>query len=337
MINELKQLEKEGLITLRPNDSNTLLIANYTPKVQYDKLWTETLMQCRGLIVDLEGNIVARPFPKFFNIEEHDNLPNEEFEVYDKMDGSLGILYVDPAESKWKIATRGSFNSEQALKATKMLYEKYEVGFHTFYTYLFEIIYPSNRIVCDYGQEERLVLLAMIDNRTGKDVDISESKFPDKVKRYDGIRDVAVLKTLEEDNKEGFVIKYRSGLRIKVKFEEYVRLHRILTQVNARTIWEYLKDGKSPLDLALKVPDEFYNYVRTTAKELNSQFVEIKDNAKYRFKYNFRENRKEFATLAKFEKYPSLQFMIYDNKPTLDEAIWSLIKPQHDKPFKIEI
>ena len=35
------------------------------------------------------------------------------------------------------------------------------------YTYLFEIIYPSNRIVVDYGSSRRLVLLAAVHTQTG--------------------------------------------------------------------------------------------------------------------------------------------------------------------------
>ena len=35
-------------------------------------------------------------------------------------------------------------------------------------TYLFEIIYPENRIVVDYGDYKGLVLIDVIDNETGK-------------------------------------------------------------------------------------------------------------------------------------------------------------------------
>lgn len=35
---------------------------NYTAKAQYDKLWNEVTLQCRGLILDGDGNVVARPF-----------------------------------------------------------------------------------------------------------------------------------------------------------------------------------------------------------------------------------------------------------------------------------
>lgn len=60
MIEELRKLEKEGLITLRSHDELPLFIANYTPDVQYDRLWDEhpLLTQCRGLIVDEDGEVI---------------------------------------------------------------------------------------------------------------------------------------------------------------------------------------------------------------------------------------------------------------------------------------
>ena len=107
-------------------------------------------MDCRGLVLDSDGNVVAKPFKKFFNLEEltPGQIPNEPFEVFEKMDGSLGILFNYKGE--WILATKGSFISEQAVKGMQILkkykYERLLEG----YTYLFEIIYSENRIVCQY-------------------------------------------------------------------------------------------------------------------------------------------------------------------------------------------
>ena len=85
-----------------------LLIWNYTPRVQFGKHWTEETLMARGLITDLEGNVVARPFKKFFNLGEHQgDLPIEEFNVTEKLDGSLGIVY--KRDGIPYLATRGRF------------------------------------------------------------------------------------------------------------------------------------------------------------------------------------------------------------------------------------
>lgn len=337
MIEELKSLQDQGLITLRPNEDNSLFIANYTPKVQYEKLWTDTLKKCRGLIIDQSGNVVATPFPKFFNIEEHspNEIPKEPFEVYEKLDGSLGIVYF--FNELPKIATRGSFNSDQAIKANELLYsEKYRRWadfLHPDKTYLFEIIYPENRIVCNYGMDERLVLLAII-NRDGSEQSIDKHVWPDKAKKYHGITDLDTINNFEDSENEGFVIRFQSGMRVKSKFSEYVRLHRIITQVSSKTIWEYLQDGKSLNELLERVPDEFYHWVRKTAKELNARFDKLDSWAGYTFSDQF-ETRKDFADYALKQEYPHLLFAMYDRKP-IAPIIWKMIKPDHERPFKTE-
>jgi RNA ligase len=115
---------------------------------------------------------VARPFPKFFNYGEQ---PDEDtrrlgqpFTLSEKVDGSLGIHY------RWNgtdgIATRGSFHSPQAQWATAALADSPPVRFDYGRTHLFEIVYPENRIVVDYGDRAELVYLATLDWRTGETV-----------------------------------------------------------------------------------------------------------------------------------------------------------------------
>jgi len=260
----LQQMLDERFVSVQKHPDADLFIYNYTAKAQYDRVWNEITLQSRGLILDADYNIVARPFKKFFNIEEHpvDEIPGGEFEVYEKVDGSLGILYWQ--NDKPYISTRGSFTSVQAAQATEILHNNYP---HTFNrlnrdaTYLFEIIYPENKIVIDYGDKTDLVLLAVIDNNTGDDLPLPDIGFP-VAKSYSGLNDLAALKSLEEENKEGFVVKFNNGLRVKVKFSEYLRLHKIVTGVSNLVIWEHLAEGRSFDDLLDKVPDEFYEWVK---------------------------------------------------------------------------
>jgi hypothetical protein len=141
MLEILNRYYEDGLLHKQTHPTLDLTIWNYSPKVQYERLWDDITLQCRGLVTNSKGEIVARPFKKFFNYEEHkpEDLPNEEFEVYEKMDGSLGILFY--YENEWILATRGSFTSEQSIKGTEMLkkypLEKLDIN----NTYLFEIIY----------------------------------------------------------------------------------------------------------------------------------------------------------------------------------------------------
>ena len=150
------------------------------------------------------------------------------------------------------------------------------------------------------------------------------------IKRYDGLNDLSKLKLLEEDNREGFVIKYKNDYRLKVKFDEYQRIHRIVTQVSTLNIWEYLKEGQDLLPILDRVPDEFYDWVKSTHTQLLEKYSEIETQAKMDFKVL--ENRKETALYFQSCKYPSVMFKILDGQ-SYEQTIWKIIKPVYQKPF----
>lgn len=309
-----------------------LYIYNYTALAQYTQVWNEVTLQCRGLILDNEYNYVSRPFSKFFNYGERADqvLPNESFEVYEKMDGSLGISYwVDDMPY---ISTRGSFSSEQAEVGTSMLHDKYKSvvsNLNKKYTYLFEIIYPKNRIVVDYGEQHQLVLLAILDIETGKDMPLVDIGFP-AVKKIDDIDSIDQLLNSDEENKEGYVIKYKSGLRLKVKFKEYVRLHKIITQISSTTIWESISSGNSIQTIIEEIPDELYNWVTEVHDELRDKYQKIESIAKSEYK-EF-DTKKETAQHIMKCTYPKILFAIL-NKRSYDKIIWTMIKPEFERPF----
>ena len=331
-LKKLNDLISENYVMYQKHKNAELYIYNYTNACQYAGNWNEITTMCRGLILDNQGNIVARPFNKFFNIEEHKTIPTLPFEVFEKMDGSLGILYW--LNDKPYIATRGSFESEQALKATDILYTNYSHIFDKLKkdrTYLFEIIYPKNKIVLDYDFED-IILLAVIDNQTGLDLPLEDIGFQ-IVKKYD-FNDLTTLKSLNWDNKEGFVVKFSNSFRVKVKFAEYLRLHNILTNTSTLTIWENLKDNKSLDSIILAVPDEFFDWVKKTVKELNDEYSLIENECKSNFKMF--DTRKECAEYYKTKKYSSILFAMMDGKD-YSKIIWKIIRPEFSKPFKNNI
>ena len=121
----LKEMISKNYVRVNKHPQHDLYIYNYTQNAQFERIWNEVTLACRGLILDKNENVVARPFPKFFNLGELENqvLPESTFEVYDKMDGSMGILYwVDEVPF---MASRGSFSSIQSDKANEMLHGKY--------------------------------------------------------------------------------------------------------------------------------------------------------------------------------------------------------------------
>ena len=343
MLDVLEKYYEEGLVYKQAHPTLPLTIWNYSEKVQYEGLWDNITLMCRGLVTDDKGNIVARPFKKFFNWEENKHTPTEEFEVYKKEDGSLGILF--NYNNEWVLATRGSFTSDQAIRGMDIL-KKYKYKYlPTDTTYLFEIIYPENRIVCRYDYEE-LVMIGSIHTSTGVEYDIYSESYNDLgfplVKRYDGIKDYTTLKGMIGDNEEGFVVKFSNGDRMKIKGEEYLRLHKIMTNLSTTSVWEVLSTGGKMEDLLKDVPDEFYKKIKEYERSLRYSYYQIseqcgKSHDYFRYgKYNDKEvepTKKEFAEHVMKNCHPpfrSVMFAMWDKKP-YNYIIWKLLKPEFRK------
>jgi RNA ligase len=344
----IEQLLVDGYLIENRHPVYPLRILNYSRKTQFEKLWDETTLLCRGLIIDEDYNIVARGFSKFFNYEEHkpEEIPNLSFEVFEKMDGSLGIAF--RYNNEWIIATRGSFESEQAIRAKKIWNKHFQnkdlsplAG-----TLLFEILYKENRIVVDYHGEEKLVLLAVINNETGEEslydnwAEFYQTCFGfEVVKKYEGISDINYLRSLNEENREGFILKFSNGMRVKIKFADYVRLHSIVTNISTKDIWRYIRDGKNIDELLDRVPDEFDEWVKVQRDELFNKFLMISNEAINQFREivcSLPDNytKKDFALKALQYKNSALIFKINEGKP-FDNIIWKMIEPEWSKPWRI--
>jgi T4 RnlA family RNA ligase len=333
----LPALIQQGYILSQTHPSLPLTIYNYTAKAQYDRYWVEATLHCRGLVLDNNYLPIARPLPKFFNLEEHkgkipDGVPN----IYEKLDGSLIILF--HYQGQWEVASRGSFASEQAHMA-RVLLTDYRADVDKLdpeYTYLFEIIYPNNRIVVDYGDDRRLVLLAAVHTQTGAELDHTEVSWPDRAKTYpattlpDWIKSIEATQA-ELDNQEGFILKWPNGFRLKYKLADYVRLHRIITRVQAKDIWECLSTGQDLEQFLDSVPDEFYNWVKDTKLELETKYRSIETECSNAFKVL--GDRKETALYFQTQTYPGVLFLMLD-KRDYSQTIWRLIKPDYQRPFR---
>ena len=349
----------EKYITARQHSHLPLTIYNYTQTAQFDRVWNPATLLCRGLVATQcsDRNIVARPFPKFFNIEEHESeylpdLPQDTFDVFEKYDGSLFI--VSRHGDDIVVATRGAFGSPQAARGKQMLDHYGSAWIKDGWTYLFEVIYPENRIVVDYGDREELVFLAAINNATGQEVlppAGHEHGIPDTIaqaKVYP-IHCLEQLQQIEEQNREGFIVRFHSGMRVKVKFEDYKRLHKLITGLSARAVWECLSLGdEAKLDtFKTNVPDEFYTWLNETINGLNAGFKQIRDRHQAVFTVETHgladllgQDRKLAA--QRFSAYkqnpdiePAILFSMMTGKK-LDHIIWKQLRPIGNEVFKAD-
>lgn len=328
----------QGYIRRTSNGDESLFIFNYTQSAQYDGVWNEATTLARGLITKDDGMVVARPFRKFFNLDQLDQLPPGQPVLDEKIDGSLGIAYTDTV-GEVAIATRGSFTSEQALWATDWLYQP-ERREHLAWcasviedgvTPLFEIVYPANRIVVEYGDRAELVLIACIDIHTGCDVE--DSSWPGSFAPQEALT-IDELDGIDERNAEGYVLRWPDGTRAKYKFPTYKRLHKLITGVNERTIWENLASGEGVEELIELVPDEFHAWVETIVTDLRFAYSVAEESARaIAHEASTLPDRKTQAEhVIATASNPSVVFAMLDGKDH-SERIWKDLKPDVGSAF----
>jgi hypothetical protein len=366
----LDKYVEEGWLIRQSHPTLPLSIYNYSQATQYAGKWDDVTLSCRGVITDDEtGAVIVKPFSKFFNYEEVPNevpwLTSDYVYVQDKMDGSLGILF--NYRNEWIMATRGSFTSEQAIRGLQILKSKYILDvFEPSVAYICEIIYPENRIVVNY-KKERCVFLGAVLNRhwnwkEGDDelhwttaqayfnmsgikaTDIVKTEQIFKFKEEFGTNLYKKLKSLNKENEEGYVLRFfPSNTRVKIKFEDYVKLHRILTNVSSYDIWENLKTfGKLPEAMLKDVPDEFYNWVHVMENKIRKRYGFIENTYMARVSSIARDgiDQKEFALKVQSMEgvNAGLMFAIHaGNIDKVRDLIWKMCKPAYEKPFNIEM
>ncbi len=327
---DLKSAVEQKLVTKRKHPTHPLYIYNYSASAVFAWKWNDATLNCRGLVLDADGFIIGRSFKKFFSYEQLNGvLPEGKFVVEEKLDGSM--LLVFKYNGEFIAATRGSFESEQAVDARRFLNEKQLSRFvDDGITLVFEYISHLNKIVCRYDYEG-LVLLAAIDNESGEDIEIFNEGLEFKRPKIYTFNELDEILNYEEDNIEGFVLHYADNSRVKSKTALYKELHKYITGVSEKTIWESLKNGTFYTWLE-KCPDEMYGWVTEIKETLETQYKEIERSARDNF-VDF-GNRKENALHYQNLPNPGILFSILDGKD-YSQTIWKLICPKTSRVFKI--
>ena len=331
-----------GNITFQTHPSLPLRIFKYSKQAVFTQAWNEVTLICRGLAVDDVGNVVVNCMPKFYNNSQPEaeavlsRTSNLVYEVFDKMDGSLLQM------ANWKgqliITSSGSFDSPQVRKAAEMLKNKYaHYRIKDGFTYVFEIIYKDNRIVLNYGDKEVLTLLAVRDTETGYEVsydDICE-QYPD----WDLVERInktipQITEELPHDsfiNKEGYVVKFANGDRVKYKYDKYVALHKTISGISDKWVHANLRDGLDYRQSAVDIPDELDDWIKETIAKYKQKFhakmVEV--DAVWRETVNHSTIRRDQAmyVLANHKTNAKMVFGLLDSRD-ISKMIWDILEPK---------
>lgn len=305
----LQQLEIEHGVKAR--------ISQHKMSLNYDQIEAREddplAQECRGLILrptELQGSIdvarplgdtvvLARPFDRFFNYGQaaaaEVDFDHPATSFYEKMDGTLCIVYFDDVKNEWHVATRSIPEADLPVDGFgdhtfRTLFEKAveeTVGkdFETWTskqlfrdtTYMFELTTPANRIVVEY-EGYGITLLAARKTATGKELRPAfvqaQVKTPTAERyRFGSVTELVEFVSSRDPTKhEGIVVCDQHFRRIKVKNAGYLALNKVRDSV--------LKSPRGLVELILleKLDDAlplFPDHVVDRAHKLQAAFREL--------------------------------------------------------------
>lgn len=305
---------------------------NTFPKVESYK--EAILRECRGItFCNTTGKVLSRKYHKFFNINETEEVQAFNIDlsvphiVLEKLDGSM----ITPILVNDNLIYTTKMGDTDVAKLTKEFFNKNE-NYNEFsahllnkgFTPIFEFCSRKQKIVIDYPVE-RMVLTAVRDNYTGQYIsyksmkELSERFNIDCVKALDS--QITNIASFMEEVKylvgaEGYVIRFDNGHMLKVKADEYLRIHKALDSLcfEKDIILNILDDKMDdilpylPKDIATKITDFSNNLIDgifATSLKLNK----IVANNKHLGKKDFAIN----VVNKDYKEYSKVLFKLYDN------------------------
>ena len=316
--------------------------------------------ECRGLIFDGEsGNLISRSYHKFFNAGERDETQIDKINLYEphvvleKLDGSM--IRPIPTKKGFRLATKAGV-TEVAMNAEVFIADKSNycnfinlcISQET--TPIFEWCSRKNRIVIDYP-EDQLILTSIRCNNTGSYVEY------ESVKRSASLLNIPIVKSVnrlakqnihlfvdqvrEWDDGEGVVIRFNSGHMVKVKSDDYVLRHRVISSfTQEKSILSIIIEDRIDDVIPLLYPKDaerlqnFYDKFWHQISVLENQMIELYNQGDSNY-----PDRKDFAVeyvqKQVDKKYIPIMFGMKSGK-TAKQIILSMIEKSLSTSTKID-
>ena len=297
--------------------------------------------ECRGLILDEanDWNVVAYPFDRFYNYGEScaTEIDFDNAIAYKKLDGSLIIMYY--YNDEWLVATTGSPDAGgnildydvtfAELAWTVFMQERYKLSdLDVNYTYMFELCTPFNKVVVPHSSNA-LTLLGVRNNTTLLEESLAQPKFHDAFNLVDYLEYGSTIDEIKNDlvkldglHNEGYVIvEWLTFKRVKLKHDDYVKLHRVKFNTTKRDILELVRTGEG---------NEFISYFPEFSSIYNNYLTKYNKLCEL-IEHDLNEfakitDKKQFAIAISNIKWKAILFSIRDgHSNSVSEALSKLL------------
>ncbi len=266
----------------------SMILFCYTKERQFQSYgWNWFELNARGLILNrLTGEIISRPFRKFFNWGQRMPIGDVRLvSVVEKLDGSMVSLFRNPDTNQYEFATKGGFDTKQALWANQYARSNNLLSdaIDDTYTYIFECIYPENRIVVDYKDVQGLYLIGARDKKYGRELDESELDAIANEHQWarplvyhgnENIQDVyRLIEKFESSGVvlEGCIARFTDREFYKLKTNQWAVLSRLNGNISFGNILRAYAAGTDVLDI-LGEEDEFFTEIRLIYANIDSAY-----------------------------------------------------------------
>ena len=336
---------KEGYTVINYN----VMMADTFPDIEYmdeediEDGWLSVATvrrELRGIIFDTEtGEILRRPFHKFFNVNEREETQDhvvdlsQDHRILEKLDGSMiAPFMIWPGEMVWGTkmgATDVAKPVEEFVEANSNYRQFAEFVISRGYTPIFEWCSRKQRIVLDYN-EDQLILTAMRDITTGRymsrDImaNTADMYFIPMVREFEPQTDMKAFVDYVRDleDVEGFVVRFSDGHMLKLKCHWYLQIHKAKEAIlQDRNIVELILDDKLD-DVKAHLPQEDRDRLSQFESQFNLAVADVVFHLANDLSWIREEDidRKTFA-LEHSQRYGQyMRALIFNNFDGLDGA-----------------
>jgi hypothetical protein len=332
-------------------------VKNYNDEIfvlNYNQIFSpetdDYVMECRGLILDKDGEVLGRRWRRFFNYGQQPDITGqfvfEDSEVFEKVDGSTILVWYNPYANRWEISTRGTAfaESEQlwyptfrqavledGFGVTEERFQEYmNAHWEKHWSYVFEYCSIKNRIVTVY-EKPVMYYVSCIRNDDGKEISHGLNEIHIRewnelspnvklIKKFDFKSMDEMISTAKnlQGLDEGYVAKDKNGLRIKIKADLYLKVHKIKGegQITEKSMCSLIVDNEQ---------EEFLQYFpeyRVMFEPYEKAFFELIEEIDHVWlDVHGIENQKEYALKVKDLPYSAILFSMRKTDKTFED-IW---------------
>ena len=304
--------------------------------------------ELRGIVFDKKtGEIIARPFPKFFNLGETGCVVSSDdiVSANEKIDGSLATAFIFNSEIRF--ASKGSLSSWVTEKAVKLMTDNHKSLIQDLYdqrlTPIFELIDTDNPIVIEYPRSELVFIGA-------RNIDTGDLLTPEEIEevgrqysvpftriQYNNMRVEEIKREISDQEGIEGVVVYADNRRIaKVKTDWYFRLNKFNPQnLSEKAVIQAFFDQTLD-DIYPNVPETSKKKIDTVIQKINREIQQRIEEVRKFFNSidTSKMSRKDFAMTVIQNTRPEMRgvfFAVYDGQ-SIEKAVFQYLK----KNFKFK-